>query len=647
VNKKLRFTLIAGGLVLGGFVIGRFTTGSTERVAADSAVNDPSVWTCSMHPQIKLPESGQCPICFMDLIPLFQTDGDGEEPGQLSMSESAKKLAGISTAPVLRRGVHTELQLAGKIALDETRVDIVSARVPGRIDRLYVDYTGIKVDRGDHLAKLYSPELISLQKELIVARRGLQAQGAGAQGRHYQQLYDAARQKLLLLGFSRYDLTRIETQDEPRDHMIIRSEQKGVVVRKMVNSGSYVQEGSPLFHVADLSKVWVMLDAFETDLPWIRLGQKVLFEVDAWPGEQFEASVSFIDPILNEKTRTIRVRVIADNPQGKLKPGMLATASIKAALSPADSLGKELQGKWISPMHPQIVKDHPGTCDICGMKLVPASEFGYQTRTLTDSAPLVVPKTAILYTGKRSLVYVEVPGQNRPTYAPREVLLGPVVGEYIVVREGVLEGERVVDQGAFKIDGELQIRAKPSMINGGVAPLKPERTPKMRIDSLLSRLQTSPDTAAPEPLELSSAQDSLLGQLFAHYFELHQALYSDSLARSVKLVGSIHNLIHDQQSLLDPGGELYGYLASADSALKQFKTYTTLEQIRQMFEHLSEVIITLQSRWNQSDQPAYIAYCPMAFDDRGAYWLQSSKDVLNPYFGDMMLYCGEIRKRYE
>ncbi|MBD3320387.1 MAG: HlyD family efflux transporter periplasmic adaptor subunit, partial [Chitinivibrionales bacterium] len=440
--------------------------GGSDEIHAHTTDNK-TMWTCSMHPQIQLPEPGKCPICFMDLIPL-ETDNSGSEssgPVRLSMTENAKVLAGIATVPAVRRNIHADIRLTGKVAIDETRMELITARVAGRIDRLYVDYTGIPVQSGDHLARIYSPELVSLQRELLEAARVMD-NADGMLKRSSERTFEASKEKLRLLGFSDQELERILARSAPGDHMTIRAGRRGVVIKKPVKKGAYVSEGTPLFHVADLSTVWLLLDAYESDLAWLRLGQNVEFSVEAFPGESFQGSISFIGPVVDPSARTVDVRVIVDNNDRRLKPDMFVRANVKAAVSRSGAVAStSLRGKWISPMHPQIVKDKPGTCDICGMPLVRAEDLGYVTSGFENVEPLVIPATAPLYTGERSIVYVEVPGAEMPAYEARIVELGPGVGDYYIVKSGITEGEKVVVEGAFKIDSELQIRAKPSMMN--------------------------------------------------------------------------------------------------------------------------------------------------------------------------------------
>ena len=465
-TKQIIATGIAAGIV--GLALGWGLGGSdTPSGPAPSAVAEQAeTWTCSMHPQVRQPGPGQCPICAMDLIPVAApVVGDSLAPRQLRLSPTAQQLASIQTALVERHFALVETRMVGKIAVDETQVRSITAWVAGRIDRLYVDYTGVRVEAGDHIAYLYSPALLTAQEELIQALR------ARAQlGDRGTALVAAAREKLRLLGLKEEQVERVERERRASDHLTIYAPTGGVVIEKHLSEGAYVQTGTPLYTIADLSRLWLELRAYESDLSWIHYGQAVEFSTEAYPGEVFSGQISFVDPVLDERTRTVRVRVNVSNEQGRLKPGMLVWAVAQAeagahgrAMSPA------LRGKWISPMHPEIVRDAPGPCDICGMALVRAEELGYGAGDEAGrEAPLVVPASAPLLTGKRAVVYVAL---GEGLYEGREVVLGPRAGDYYLVRKGLREGEQVVVNGAFKIDSALQIRAQPSaMYPAGGAP---------------------------------------------------------------------------------------------------------------------------------------------------------------------------------
>lgn len=480
---KLAWVLIVAAFFIGilirsvAFKEGKYTEITTEHVhAKDSQVE---WWTCSMHPQIKLTESGQCPICFMDLIPL-ETSTTSGGPRDLKMSEAAMALAEIKTTKVTRDVAHAEIRVSGKVEYDETKLGTITAWVSGRLERLFVDYTGISVKKGEHLVEIYSPVLYSAQEELIQAHSLMSAkkEHRGIGNQTALANLESAREKLRLLGLNPEQIQSIEKQGTSSYRITIYSPMSGVVIHKHAVEGMYVSTGTNIYTIADLSRVWVILDVYESDLYWLNYGQKVEFTVEALPGEVFTGKVAFIDPSLDTDTRTVKVRLNIANPRGRLKPGMFVRAIIHAMVdSYGNAVNPELAGKWVSPMHPEVVKDHPGTCDICGMPLVPAEELGIVKMPARGELPLLVPASAVLLTGKRAVVYVKVPDSDEPTFESREVQLGARVGNYYIVKTGLKEGEEVVTEGNFKIDSAVQIAAKPSMMNpeGGIPATGHER----------------------------------------------------------------------------------------------------------------------------------------------------------------------------
>ena len=386
---------------------------------------------------------------------------------QLTVSPEARALMSIQITPAQRRSVTAVVRMVGKVDYDETRLGYITAWVPGRLDRLYVDYTGVEVQEGYHMVYIYSPELYAAQQELIEALRSRKERGESsffATGDI--DLVDSVREKLRLLGMTPEQIAEIEKRDTPSDHMTIYAPMGGVVIHKNRQEGDYVQTGDRIYTVADLSHVWVKMDAYESDLIWLKYGQEVEFTTEAYPGETFVGRIAFEDRVLDERTRTVKVRVNVPNPEGKLKPEMFVRAEVRATIAGGGRvIDPDLAGKWISPMHPEIVKDEPGTCDICGMPLVRAETLGYITPEWADNVlPLVIPVSAALVTGTRAIVYVEDPTTEEPTFHGREIVLGSRAGDYYIVEHGLDEGELVVTRGNFKIDSALQILAQPSMM---------------------------------------------------------------------------------------------------------------------------------------------------------------------------------------
>ena len=446
-------------------------------------------WTCAMHPAIRRSEAGLCPICNMDLVPVGPPNGSttapagtndsAHESGALVLEPEQERRAGIRTAPVVRLAVAREVRMVGKVDYDESRVRKISAWVPGRIERVFVDFTGVEVRAGDHLVSLYSPELRVAQEEFLQARRAARSIDRGGVSILRQSASataDAAREKLRLLGLTEEQIASLAEKGEARDHLTIYAPIGGTVVDKQAFEGMYVETGTMIYQIADLSTLWVRLDAYESDIAWIRFGQRVTFTTTAYPGETFEGRVAFVEPTLNDRTRTVKLRVNVANEEGKLKPGMFVSATVRAeVVGGGRVLDPDLAGKWIGPMHPEIVRDEPGACPICGMALVAAEEFA-EPAAERGEAPLVIPSSAPLITGDRAVVYVRLPGTDRPTFEGREFVLGPRTDRGYVVRSGLREGEDVVVKGNFKIDSALQIEARPSMMRPAGDPSDPDKS---------------------------------------------------------------------------------------------------------------------------------------------------------------------------
>lgn len=467
-RPKTWLLLFAIGLFSLGY-LARFVTSPAEGPhspgdASATSGSAPTLWTCVMHLQIRQPRPGKCPLCGMDLVPVADlAKKQATSLRQITISPSSKALMSIQTAPVERRFVTAEIRMVGKVDYDETRVGYIAAWVPGRLDRLFVDYTGVEIKKGDHMVEMYSPELYAAQEELIMAaansrRTTRDSTTAGV------SLLGSAREKLRLWGMTAEQIQEIEQQDHPSDHVTIYAPMGGIVIHKNAQEGDYVKVGERIYTVADLSSVWVQLDAYESDLPWLHYGQRVTFSTEAYPGETFEGRLVFIDRVLNPKTRTAKVRVNVPNPDLKLKPEMFVRGVVQAQVATEGRvMDPELAGKWISPMHPEIIRDEPGKCPICGMPLVPVEEYGYVPADAgAMTKPLVIPVSAALITGTRAIVYVQLPDTEQPTYEGREIVLGPRAGDFYIVRNGLEEGEVVVTNGNFKIDSALQIQAKPS-----------------------------------------------------------------------------------------------------------------------------------------------------------------------------------------
>ena len=694
----------------------------------------------------------------MKLVPIAESAGGGMRT--VKISPTARELMQIQTSPVERRYVTAEIRMVGKVTYDETQLSHITAWVSGRLDRLFVDYTGVQVKPGDHMVSIYSEELYAIQDELIRAFDFERRRGPNRSPiRGEIDLVESAREKLRLLGLTDAQIGEIEQREKPTDHVTIYSPIGGVVVEKLKQEGDRVQTGDRIYTVADLNQVWVKLDAYESDLVWLRYGQEVTFSSEAYPGEVFSGRIAFIDPVLNKETRSVKVRVNVPNADGKLKPEMFVRATVKSDVASAGRvLSSDLAGKWISPMHPEIVSDEPGNCTICGMPLVRAETLGYvAAETDATARPLVIPTSAALVTGSRAIVYVQNPLAEEPTYEGREIVLGPRAGNYYLVRQGLKEGELVVTNGNFKLDSALQIQAKPTMMapeggggtghdhggggdgqatrgSGSASMTIPSafRTQLHRVVASFDALTTSVESSQLDAIHASFKQlgiavnqvdgKAVSGHAAMLWQEFSMLLANDSvegsqvsrLAEADRVFvltkrhiqrlrdhfGMTHAdhehhpmptlvvpaefqeqlgfvwlayvpiqkaLAHDNlqdartglASLDEAAQRIEAHLLKAKAAevwtresanlaeiLAELKRAADIDAFRSAFALLSDEMSAIAKGFGfGADVAVYELHCPMAFNDRGAIWLQGDDVTLNPYFGSVMLQCADRKDK--
>lgn len=633
MNKKtigLAVVLIAAAFLMGRGCAPEAKHGAASDESAAAAIK---FWTCSMHPQIQQPGPGQCPLCGMDLIPVYEGQQESLGEHELKLSDVARKLASIETVPVERRFADARIRMVGKVEYDETRLGYIAAWMPGRLDRLYVDYTGVPVQKNDHMVSLYSPDLMAAQEELIqtlVTTQQIQESDSAVMKKRARETVESAREKLRLLGLTDEQVREIERSGKPAEQVTIYAPMSGIVIEKHAMEGMYVETGTRIYTIADLSTVWVKLDAYESDLTWIRYGQDVSFTTEAYPGEIIHGTVAFIDPVLNEKTRTIKVRVNVPNPDGKLKPGMFVRGEVFARMADGGQvIPPDLAGQWICPMHPEILKEEQGTCDLCGMDLVSVEAYGY-VQVEAAQPPLMIPAQAPLITGRRALVYVEQPGEEG-IFEGREVVLGPRAGNAYVVISGLEEGERVVVQGNFKIDSALQILAKSSMMSQDA-----DTDPHAHHDH--------------DPAMHHEAPPAFQDQLAA-FFEGYEAIGTamaadDDAALAAALETARERLAAVDMGLLegDAHDDWMPHQVSLRNALRDMVGADT-EKTRELYEQMSDNLLQVVEMYGiPSSLSVYVMECPMAFDNKGAQWLQAVPELHNPYFSGGMLSCGSVVK---
>ncbi len=726
-NGRRRGIWIAA-LVLGAFVLGFLLRGgghdasvqTADKPAATATADghkhdegEIDYWTCSMHPWIHLPDPGKCPICSMDLIPVLKRSGQsGQDEGlrEVSLSSSAMALAQVELTKVENRVLDSDTRLMGKVEYDETRQAYLTAWTGGRLDKLYIDHTGEVVVKGQKMAEIYSPDLYAAQAELLEAMK------ASAKLKDAKQEYirdaaarteQAAREKLRLLGFGQGLASQVLSAGKPADHVVLTAPIGGVVIRKEVEQGAYVTTGARLFAIANLSHVWVVLRAYESDQPWIRMDADVRFEAEGIPGKTFTGKVVFIDPVMQDMNRTFRVRLDVANADGALKPGMLVHAVQQAG-----------QG---------------------GRK------------------SLAVSASAVLLTGKRAVVYVA--DMAKPgTFEGREIVVGPKAGDWYAVARGLKEGESVVTRGAFAIDSSAQLQAKPSMMNPesgmpapvhvhGQAPGAPgtaapgaaavptaflERLKSLgqafkavgaaadsgdiqqykkaseaffkalmavdpaglsgpwlnqwkdlsmllgndavigretssivearwqlaEMDGHMKRLEevfphqgalTAPKA---KPLASMAAQHAIVA-LYKAYLPVQEALAINDGPGASKAVKALAPVVAAVDGVGLSGPALEAWKAAKAKLVEGLKAMAAakpddLEAIRTGFYAFSQGLSkAVSTEGSMGAGTVYEIFCPMAFDGEGATWLQPDPKIRNPYLGSEMGDCGEVKGRVD
>ena len=579
-------SILLAGLILGWLIFGG-THDHDSHAGHDHEMtveNGQEVWTCSMHPSVRSDEPGSCPICGMDLI--RASSEEREDDYSMVMTEAAVRLANIQTTPVIRDLPKREINLPGRIAIDERRISYVTTHFEGRIHDVKIDFTGAPIRKGDVMGTIYSQEVVSGQRELLEAHRNRERNPG---------MYESAVRKFKLWEFTDEQIQQIIDRGEVQTHMEILSPVDGYVMVRNVVDDQHVMEGTVIYEVANLDHLWVILEAYEEDIEWISVGDKIEFSSRSNPGRSFEAEVNFIDPTFNPQKRTIRVRADIENSDHRLKPDMLVTGKLHS---------EQQQEK------------------------------------------LMVPVSSVLWTGPRSLVYVKDTEAETPRFMVREVDLGSRSDDYYVIEGGLEEGEEVVFNGAFRIDSEFQLADRFSMMNRqpgtGAVPAGHDHGAMDHGDHTVE-MDLEPFDDVPEEFRVK------LTTAIEAYITGKDALVESDLSGAQN---GFNSFIDKLNEIGEHGLSGAGHMTWMESwsALKEHAEGITgtddIEVARSHFRHLSDELIKAVQLFG-IEGVVYHQYCPMAFNDEGANWISSEERIQNPYLPETMLGCGEVIERIE
>ena len=583
------FGILVVGLLLGWLLFGGSSKEETDH-NHDKVSETNQMWTCSMHPQIMQPESGDCPICGMDLIP--STNGsDGLLADQFKLTENAMALANIQTTIVGKGNAEgNTIKLTGKIAENEEANAVQVSYFSGRIERLNVSFTGEEVRKGQLLTTIYSPELYAAQQELITAGSLKESQPA---------LYKAVRNKLKLWKLSENQINQIETSGKVLENFPVYATVSGTVTEKLVEQGNYIKQGQPLLKIANLNTVWANFNVYENQIEQFKKGQEVKVITNAYPNKVFKGTVDFINPVLNTKTRTVDLRVVLNNKKSIFKPGMFVTANIERVSSSNDEV-------------------------------------------------LTIPVSAVLWTGERSVVYLKT-NPDQTIFEMREVVLGNQIGNEYEVIEGLFIGNEIVTNGTFTVDAAAQLQGKKSMMNKDGGKVMTGHEGHLGMDNNASKKE-SDHTNMNERLPVSEQFQEQLKVVYDDYINLKNALVKDDsksvLAESKKLLDNLSKV--DMKKLIDK--EAHNHWMSLENEIKISATSISITSDisiqRNHFKHLSSHLISALQLFGVNEK-VFVEFCPMADNNNGAYWLSKEEKVINPYFGNAMLTCGEVKQIIE
>ena len=641
-------------------------------------------YTCPMHPQIRLPRPGDCPLCGMSLVKK-EAGGEEENKGEVLITPTQIQLAGIRSEAVKKRHLVKEIDTVGRIDYDERKISYVTAWIGGRIDKLFVDFTGVTIRKGHPLVSLYSPSLISTQEEYLRAVKTLKVASASQIPETVQSaknLVKSTRQRLLWWGIGEEQIDELEKTKKVQDHLIIKAPIGGTVVHKDVFEGMYVQEGTKLFKIIDMSNMWLYADIYESEIPFLMTPQpddyyqcpmhpeikqakpgncslpickmplvrhspeiKIEITTESYPNDVFTGEIEFTDPFVNSRTRTLRVRCSIENTDLKLRANMYARARIQ----------------------------------------------------VDTGSVLALPENAVIHSGKRNIIMVD---QGNGFYEPRLVSLGKKwmnekgqiptentalpfhrgMQRYHEVLAGVKEGEKVVSPASFLLNSEAQIqgaleklltkdkRENPPAGEAGMGDEKKENYAycawegmKMKLSAFQSKMEYQGQTlyfcSEKEMKQFMAESADSYHEKFSQYAELMKKVIKDYLIIKKSLAADKTDLIAESAQRIVKYAQKAQKLVTRDIfkaereklnkiaenmvvASKEISQHThSIVHVRNNFRKLSDTLIEFVDDYSSSASlpPLVKFHCSMK---KGGYWLQATEKIANPYYGKSMLRCG-------